>query len=433
MPLNQEDQAITAALLALHSQRFRDLTVKVELEFVLVASYDELAERYPGANHHFDALRTVLREIADKVQIYTPTLEQDMFAIPDDGKLWEEEDWDLSVGLDYEEQQLIPDKFDSDVKNKVIAFSVEVRSRVMDLCDPDWKEEVKTVIDKITEHFDGHTSDDPFRLLINTWRSGMRVHIGKGPMSSQYFTHRTVQNFTKFVTAFERFIDEAHTVSRISEKTALEVGPTVALQRCFFNEELPASQWVAGSSNSWIFLFTILSKIDKRRAKEPEDINDYFSAFQSPGSAYGLSGPQTPMTRSEVLQTIKFRQHRGTLDVAEIVAWVHVAALIVDYCQCATYEELDNFMNPHVFKRHYSFTDLLKDICADEVLIDYYKMKLAPGRAQEERDWAIEREQSCRFGELVSAVEHEQELSSKLSEDQRLLISDTTQETYVPQ
>jgi hypothetical protein len=61
-------------------------------------------------------------------------------------------------------------------------------------------------------------------------------------------------------------------------------------------------------------------------------------------------------------RTVEFRQHRGTLELLEIVAWCEVVTALVAFCDRATMADVRALLGGRVEDVDYLLDDLLWDV-----------------------------------------------------------------------
>lgn len=206
--------------------------------------------------------------------------------------------------------------------------------------------------------------------FITNQSTGFHVHVRNG---GQRVPLRTAKNVFQLVTAFERCFDELHSIPRITFPEELGRG------YCCY----PPSFWHAQADRSRgerTNLFDRLANIEKVRTYE--ELGAFFAPDLGPthetsghNSAYNFDNlfPDPEMDRYEetLTGTIEFRQHTGTLDYIEIVAWVLLTCNIVEFCGKAFAEDMIDLCL-RAADRSFSLEDLFVALDCSEDVMDHY-------------------------------------------------------------
>ena len=223
---------------------------------------------------------------------------------------------------------------DPDPDPRMAYFGVELKSRVLPL-DQTSFEEIRQVVDIVNLNF----------RVVKNWTTGFHVHVGNG---NRGFPLRCLQNLAELVTIFEHQIHSLHPGDRIEN---------------FHCQPPSRSVYLHGNP------FLAVSQI--------EMINDLeaFIDHMNPGDfrfmAYNFLNLQTP----QAIQTVEFRQHEGTMNTEEILAWVEFTTGVVSYCHRIPPDRLMTLMLTFGVDDSFSVLDLLR-IIGKSHLIPYYRRKL---------------------------------------------------------
>ncbi|MCJ1335110.1 hypothetical protein MMC09_000376 [Bachmanniomyces sp. S44760] len=172
---------------------------------------------------------------------------------------------------------------------------VEVKSRALLYC----AESLEEVFSAI------HVINENFPTLVNE-TSGLHVHIGNRTFG---FPLQTVKNLAILVSVFENQFNSLHPPERLDNEYC--VPPSYSLG--------------AAGGDSWqianlIDLVDSLEEVVALLGRDP-DLDDY--------SHYKCYNFNNLLFAGEKKRTIEFRQHEGTMDPGDIVAWISLTASLV--------------------------------------------------------------------------------------------------------
>lgn len=227
-----------------------------------------------------------------------------------------------------------PESSEDDDPNPIgVYFGVELKSRVLPVNQTSF-DEICQVVDIVDLHFQ----------IVRNLTTGFHVHCGNG---NRGFSLRCLKNLAELVTLFEHQIQSIHSDDRIEN---------------FFCASLSLNNTPGGP-------FHALAQIEKI-----EDMGTFLE-HMNPGEhrflAYNFLNLQSPRD----IQTVEFRQHRGTMDTTEILAWVELTTGLVSYCHSVPPDQLMTLMLTFGTDHSFSVLDLLR-VIGKTRLISYYRRRL---------------------------------------------------------
>ena len=252
------------------------------------------------------------------------------------------------------------------------AESVELSSRKFNFFSDDWRTEIATVL-KVLRIIETQYG---CRFITNK-SAGFHVHVGTG---EERIPLRAAKNVFQLVTAFERCFDELHTVPRIA------IPETITYGHCYYPPSFFHVYGNHGSEN--IFdgsenLFDRLAHIEALRSYE--QLGGFFDLYRPElvlvnttnghDSAYNFENlyadPGIHRFEETLTGTIEFRQHTGTLDYIDIVAWVVLTCQLVQFASQAPASDVLDLCLRGV-DTSFRLKDLLLALdCSDDV-VDHY-------------------------------------------------------------
>ncbi|KAK3723625.1 hypothetical protein LTR37_001506 [Vermiconidia calcicola] len=250
--------------------------------------------------------------------------------------------------------------------------SVELSSRKFFFSSDSWREEIAKVLQVL-----GQIESSGCRFITNQ-STGFHVHVGN---DTQPVPLRTAKNVFQIATAFERCIDELHTQPRITVAKEDKYGqlcPVYYPLSLFHGEifrELRAENERLGVKEE--HSDTVLDRLARiEEASSYEGIGSHFR-FMHPeiNDGYGTHGhfssynfdnlfAEEDADRPEPTGTIEFRQHTGTLDLLEILAWVSLT------CSVSTSDLLELLVRS--IDPELSLQDFLFALECPRWLVDHY-------------------------------------------------------------
>ena len=183
------------------------------------------------------------------------------------------------------------DSEDDDPNPRMAYFGVELKSRVLPVNAISF-DEIGQVMDIVKLNFQ----------TVKNWTTGLHVHVGNG---NRGFSLRCLKNLAELVTLFEHQINSLHPYDRIEN---------------FFCAPPSRSVYIHGGP------FHALAQIE--RLEDLESFIDHMNPGDLRFTAYNFLNLLTP----RAIQTVEFRQHQGTMDTTEILAWVELTTGMVSYC-----------------------------------------------------------------------------------------------------
>lgn len=208
-------------------------------------------------------------------------------------------------------------------------YAIELKTPVLSCCHSAF-EQIETVVKLLVSKFKLYTNE----------KCGLHVHVGD---ESRGFTVPTLKNFCSLIAVFENQLDSLH--------------PPERLENTYAKSTRKAFQPGTCSSDK-------LSIIDKL-----EDRESLIIRFHLPDNrgcnkhmAFNfLNLLESQEGQIDPLQTIEFRQHRGTLDPKLITNWAKVACNLVrmSFSDGAGFRKL---IDKYMFDIKYTVIDLFEDL-----------------------------------------------------------------------
>lgn len=197
-------------------------------------------------------------------------------------------------------------------------------------------EKIERVVSLLVSKFKLHTNES----------CGLHVHVGN---EDRGFSLRTLKNFCSLITVFQDQLNSMHTVDRLHNH---------------FVQSLSKAFHMCSTTKGKLSIINELKTVDHLIEHfHKVDVGDYdtkttfnfFNLYQS---------------FAKPLQTIEFRQHRGTLDPKLIINWVMVVCNLVNisHADKAAFHDL---IENHIDDTKYTIIDLFKDLELSE-LAEFY-------------------------------------------------------------
>jgi hypothetical protein len=271
-----------------------------------------------------------------------------------------------SLHLSEEEERLLPTGY--------ITEAVEISSRKLRFFTDDWRAELAAVLEVLRQ-----VENRGCRFIANK-SFGFHVHIGLD--KGEFVPLRVVKNVFQLTSAFERQIDQLHGAARI-ELPQDHSERHVYYPLSFFHTYGDDFDPEKGTKSS--LLLDRLHKIDL--AKSYEDVGYFFDIVRPEIGIKDLvvSGhnscvnfdnlyPDPEMERyAETLTgTIEFRQHAGTLDFLDIMAWATLTCKIVFFCGTATTSDFLDLIIRSV-DPEFTLDRFLTEIDCPQDVYDHYR------------------------------------------------------------
>ncbi|KAK4500539.1 hypothetical protein PRZ48_008728 [Zasmidium cellare] len=221
-----------------------------------------------------------------------------------------------AINLTRGELKTLPDHY--------IDESIEISSRILSFTTNDWRGEIRTVLRVLAR------MEKKFGArFISNHTSGFHVHIGNNGGADMPFD--TVKRIFQLHTAHERNIESLHASSRILAPDFRRSGNGFLLYAplSFFHNSRDVRKSQANNIFHWL-----------QRIEDMHSFEDMCMFFGGEYNRVTLNGHSSAVNfdnlwtdRNERLtHTVEFRQHIGTLDYAEIVAWVTFLAAFTHFC-----------------------------------------------------------------------------------------------------
>ncbi|KAF2159921.1 hypothetical protein M409DRAFT_29530 [Zasmidium cellare ATCC 36951] len=243
--------------------------------------------------------------------------------------------------------------------------AIEISSRILSFIGDDWRGEIRTVLNVLAmmqRRFDAH--------FLSNDSTGFHVHIGNAGGAPMPFD--TVKRIFQLTTAHERVIDSMHASSRVLAPAHKEddTFPLLLYGPVSYFHIRDDEEFDLDNNN----LFGWLERIEDMHTFE-----DFCEMFTGDLDSNALSGHSSAVnfdnlwseTYEDTTNTVEFRQHVGTIDYAEIIAWVTFLANLTNFCHNTTDV---NFMNLMLQATDMDFTaiDLMRIInCPDDIIQHY--------------------------------------------------------------
>ncbi|KAF2500727.1 hypothetical protein BU16DRAFT_256580 [Lophium mytilinum] len=271
------------------------------------------------------------------------------------------------------------------------------------------REQLWHILRALHANFDNASPDFPFRLLVNENCSyNIRVSIGDDDDNSAKRAVDTVSRVWQLLTGFERLFAQISTISRLagswqpSAFFRLQDGATTPLQWCHIIRRAaaePGELAVLGREFQWA------GRRSGRRKGWAFDID----GVRDQGAERGF--------RAKEMAEVDFRQHRGTLDYTDVVAWLDVVAAMVDSCARNADSVVEELIERHVGDDAFSPHDLLCELGTRRSTRDHYRWRTS-GQDSENGTAGAERREKMRRAtgegaEVVRRVETERWLDRR--------------------
>lgn len=230
-----------------------------------------------------------------------------------------------SLWLSKGEQELLPAGYKQE--------SIEISSPIFRLGADDWQVQIRAVFD-VLAHVEASTG---CRFIANA-STGFHVHVGNG--AGQKMPLETAKKILQLTTAFERVLDQLHASNRIGMPGDYCIH--------FSNAPLSFFHQNNGFNTPDAVLFDWLASIEGQSSHE-----GLAELFRLPGGDAKFPGITEKIDychnssvnvenccedvdaeryASDLKGTVEFRQHTGTLDLLDILAWTSLTVRLAEYC-----------------------------------------------------------------------------------------------------
>ena len=291
-------------------------TFGVEMEFIIRHIPHQTAHGELYQVHIHEQLRQHLKEagVAVNSQFGPPTYSAWIV------------DSDASI-RPYEEE-------DDDIHSKIACTGVELISRVLPVNRAGF-EEIRSVVGLVRAKFD---------VKVNQ-STGLHVHVGNG---TDGFNNQCIQNLAQLVTVFQHQIDSIHPDSRINAFWAMPPSDSDAL-------------------HVWEGPFAAAEVLQENERETIELMNPH----QERSMAYNF----TNLVDDWRKRTIEFRQHQGSVNAGQIVAWAEFVTALVSYCHSISPQRFLKLILRFGTDKNFSVLHLMQ-IIGKPHLVEYYRDKL---------------------------------------------------------
>ena len=220
-------------------------------------------------------------------------------------------------------------------------FGLEIISRILQP-NAEGLQEVVSVLGILRTQFN----------LITNRSTGLHVHVGNG---TKGFPLPTLKNLAQLVTGFEHIIHSLHPDCRLEEREAARL--------C----RPPSESKYLQSQNPF----------EKMLCIEEVDDLEAFLEVMNPGMsrAFAYNFQNLDPWEESGSKTIEFRQHMGTVDAAQITAWIEFVTGLVNFSHEVSSAQHIAICMTRVTDDKFSILDLLK-LIGKKHLVEYYWDKL---------------------------------------------------------
>ncbi|KAF2814191.1 uncharacterized protein BDZ99DRAFT_516799 [Mytilinidion resinicola] len=348
-----------------------DLTFRISLDFILIGSKPASDLIYEPSDPHrpIYAMRTLLQHLLRPIPSTNPTHDENEDLKALDIQLSPFSLLNLSA-LNTTAWTLNPHPAATLTPRSTLALpstwfqtGIRLHSPPLAPADPDfsWREQLHHILHTLHANFDNASPAFPFRLLVNeTCDFNVRVSTSDPEDSSERGVVDTVSRVWQLLTGFERLFAQVSAVSRLAG---------TAQPSAFFR-----LQDGAKGTRQWC-------RIIRRAAKDGE--------LGALGREFGWAGERSGRRvgwgfdiretetgfRGKEMAEVEFGQHRGTLDYADVVAWVDVVAAMVESCAWNTDSVVEELIEKYVGDAGFSPHDLLREIGAQRFTRDHYRWR----------------------------------------------------------
>lgn len=233
-----------------------------------------------------------------------------------------------------DDSSIRPYEDEDDMHNGLEHTSVELISRILPVSQEGFHE-IRRVIDLVRGKFD---------VKVNK-STGLHVHVGNG---SEGFNDRCIQNLAQLVTVFEYQIDSIHPDWRIDCNWAMAPSSNPALS---LSNPFQAAEALQEDEGQAVYLM---------------------NGNWGRNAAYNFTNLVDP---AGLKKTIEFRQHTGSMDVQQVLAWAEFVTGLVSYCHLIPPERYTQLILRFGTDKGFNVL-MLMQIIGKPHLIDYYRDKL---------------------------------------------------------
>lgn len=265
--------------------------------------------------------------------------------------------WNVSedcVHLSIDEDHHLPDNY--------IEEPIEICSRILRYGD-DWRGEIRIVLDVMA-----YMQNRFAARFITNHTTGFHVHVGNA--GGQALPFDLVKRIFQVTTAHERVIDSVHASSRVLAPMMIDSSAHLNLLYAplsFFHQKKDDE---FGTSHIFDWL---------RRIENMQTFEQVSDLFEVEFDDYPTTGHSSIVnfdnlysdTCEDVKNTVEFRQHVGSLDYAEIVAWVTFLATLAHFCHAASDIDIME-LTLRATDAEFTVAELMRAVgCGDDVIQHY--------------------------------------------------------------
>lgn len=338
-----------------------NLTFGVELEFIAVFTRGAFNDMLPGLVPVEEEIECghitaghALQHCLNAANV-PATGWEDLGTVPLNTESYQS--WSIAedaLHLSDEEMDLLPEEYNCE--------AIEISSRIFRFLQDDWRSELRTVIG-VLEYM-----KTQFGCNFYTNEStGLHVHVGNG---RERLPFETVKRMFQLATAHERAFDTLHASNRVMAPVEWETANISLLYAPLSTFHQHADKRSDTPQN----VFGWLARIERMQSfKDFACFCDgKFECNYTSGHscAVNFENLYSEMGDDEK-QTVEFRQHVGTLDYADIVAWVALLATFVDFCHRAPDTHVI-YLAQQATNVDFKAPDFMQAIGCDDDLIQHY-------------------------------------------------------------
>ena len=274
-----------------------------------------------------------------------------------------ESDW---LHLSEDEESLRPDFH--------VVEAVEISSRKLRFFSDNWRAEIAAVLEVLRD-----VENRGCRFITNG-STGLHIHIGRD--GGESIPLRVAKNVFQLCTAFERLIDELHASQWIS------VPEEISERHCYYPLSFFHTYGPEYSAEKYTKSSLLLDRLQRiEQAQTYEDIGSFFTIERPEIGLHEVvtTGhnsivnfdnlfpcPELGRFAQHLTGTIEFRQHTGTLDYLDIIAWVTLTCQMVEYCSKTAASDFLDLIIRGVDPK-YTLDDFLHAVHCFEDVHDHYR------------------------------------------------------------
>ena len=274
---------------------------------------------------------------------------------------------------------------------------LELASRKFHFYTDDWQTEIKAVLE-ILSGFE--TSGVKF---VTNEQTGFHVHVGN---HDRLWPLRTVKSLLQLVTAFEWCFDTLHMVHRIVHPI-YDLCQYMTPSWFFLQKPKLGAQNRLDSPRDWLATIESVKTIAEFCKLFQFDEGDFEGETNGHFSAYNFDNLIPTDRRAIPTGTIEFRQHAGTLEFKDIVAWITLTSKLVEWCHLCQDPTPTMSLSRYICTREFKLHHLFEAMGLDGLTWEYYDLQTdSPcDMAQCRGERAMQQVSGTVLEGLVAAVE----------------------------